>query len=49
MSWLDGTVDTMQINLGKLGEVVRDTEAWRTAVHGVRVGHDWSTEQQQSV
>ena len=35
MSWLDGTADTMQMNVGKLGEAVRDTEAWRAAVRAV--------------
>ena len=35
MSWLDGTADTMQMNMGKLGEAVRDTEAWRAAVRAV--------------
>jgi len=27
--------------------MVRDREAWCTAVHGVAVGHDWTTELQQ--
>ena len=35
MSWLDGTADTMQMNMGKLGEAVRDTEAWCAAVRAV--------------
>ena len=33
--WLDGISDAMNINLGKLREVVRDRETWRAAVHGV--------------
>ena len=33
--WLDGISDAMNINLGKLGDVVRDRETWRAAVHGV--------------
>ena len=35
MSWLDGFSDAMNMNLGKPQEVVRDREAWRTAIHGV--------------
>ena len=33
--WLDGITDTMNMNLGKLQEMVRDREAWHVAVHGV--------------
>ena len=35
MRWLDGTTNTMNINLGKLQGMVKDKETWRTAVHGV--------------
>ena len=34
MRWLDGSLDSMEMSLRKLQEIVKGREAWQAAVHG---------------
>ena len=45
MRWLESITDSMDMNLSKLWETVKDRGAWHATVHEVAVRHDLATEQ----
>ena len=46
--WLDDTIDSMDMSLSKLWEMVKDREAWRAAVHGIKRAGDTELQQQRT-
>ena len=44
MRWLDSFTDSMDMNLSKLQDIVKDREAWHAAVQGVTKGWKYLTE-----
>ena len=38
MRWFDGIIDSMDMSLSKIWEIVKDRDAWHGRVHGVTKG-----------
>ena len=47
MRWLDGIIDSMDMSVSKLKEIVKDRDAWLTAVHGVTKSQTQLNKEQQ--
>ena len=45
--WLNSSIDSMDMSVSKLWEIVKNREAWMPFMEFQRVGHDWATKQQQ--
>ena len=46
---MDGIIDSLNMSLSKLWEIVKDREAWCTAVHGVTKRQELATKEQQQI
>ena len=48
MKWLDGITDSMDMSLIKLSAIVKDSNAWRAAAHGVTKSSKGSVTEQHN-